>query len=165
MSENEQDFDALRRLLALKRHEIPPPGYFENFSSQVVARIRAGDTAADLPLLLRFLQWFERRPALPVTFASSLCLVLLYGIVTVQQIPGMAGGFGKPGYVDLSTGTPMHLDLSTTATSPTGVVDPSQPFNSGADQTNNPSVGDPAYFSPQSSAPMYHEVGFAPAGN
>jgi len=77
MSENENDFDALRRLLALKRHEVPPPGYFENFSGNVIARIRAGDTAAELPWLLKFIQWFERRPAMPVTFASSMCLVLL----------------------------------------------------------------------------------------
>jgi hypothetical protein len=155
MSENENDFDALRRLLALKRHEIPPPGYFENFSSQVIGRIRAGETAAELPLFLRFIQWFERRPALPVTFASSLCLVLLYGIITVQQIPGTAAGWGQPG----------QLGLSTVATSPTGVVDPSQPFNSGSDQTNNPSASDSALFSSQSSAPLYHEIGFAPAGN
>jgi hypothetical protein len=154
MSENENDFDALRRLLALKRHEIPPPGYFENFSGQVIARIRTGETAAELPLFLRFIQWFERRPALPVTFASSLCLVLLYGIITVQQIPGTAAGFGQPGLRDITTSSPL----------PT-MADPSQPFSGGSDQTNNPSASDSAPFGPQSSAPLYHEVGFAPAGN
>jgi hypothetical protein len=90
MSENENDFEALRRLLALKRHEIPPPGYFENFSSQVIGRIRANERVAELPWLLRFLQAFEARPAYPVAFASSLCMLLLFGIVSVQQTPGFS---------------------------------------------------------------------------
>ena len=46
MNENENNFESLRRLLALKRHEMPPPGYFNNFSSQVVHRIRAGEPEA-----------------------------------------------------------------------------------------------------------------------
>jgi hypothetical protein len=159
MSENEQDFDALRRLLALKRHEIPPPGYFENFSGSVIARIRAGESAAELPLLLRFLQWFERRPAFPVAFASSLCLFLLYGIVTVQQTPGMAVGFGEPGQMG---------GLSTISTSPTGIADANQPFNGGSSETNSPinlSANDSALFGSPASTPSYQQGGFSPAGN
>ena len=147
MSENEQDFDALRRLLALKRHEIPPPGYFENFSSQVVARIRAGDTAADLPWLLRFIQWFERRPAMPVGFASSLCLVLLYGIVTIQQNPDMATGWGQPG----------QQGITAVSALPTGVAD-GQSWASASNATNPPvnlSADDSALFGSQPSAPAY----------
>jgi hypothetical protein len=118
MSENENDFEALRRLLALKRHEIPPPGYFENFSSQVIGRIRASEVAQELPLLLRFLQWIERRPAFPVAFASSLCLFLLYGIVSVQQNPEMAPVFG-------AAQTPSVLPVATVSSASPNTDQPS----------------------------------------
>ncbi|HUA66313.1 MAG TPA: hypothetical protein VME24_10720 [Alphaproteobacteria bacterium] len=89
MSENENDFEALRRLLALKRHEIPPPGYFEDFSGSVIARIRAAQAVRQMPWLLRVLQAFESKPAYPVAFASALCTLLLFGIVSVEQSPGL----------------------------------------------------------------------------
>jgi hypothetical protein len=91
MSENENDFERLRRLLALKRHEIPPPGYFENFSSQIVGRIRAGETGAsegfvlELPWLVRLLSAFEVKPAYTGAFASALCLLLVFGIVLAER--------------------------------------------------------------------------------
>lgn len=90
MNENDNNFDALRRLLALKRHEVPPPGYFEDFSSRVIARIRAGEAAEPMPWILRFLQAFEAKPAYPVALASSLCVLLLIGIVNVEQNPALA---------------------------------------------------------------------------
>jgi hypothetical protein len=90
MSENENDFEALRRLLALKRHEIPPPGYFEDFSGFVIGRIRASEAARELPWLLRLLQAFEAKPAYPVALASALCTLLLFGIVSVEQSPVLA---------------------------------------------------------------------------
>ena len=92
MSENENNFEALRHLLALKRHEVPPPGYFENFSDGVLARIHASEAVRELPWLLRLLQAFESRPAFPVAFASTLCFLLLFGIVSVEQNPEMASG-------------------------------------------------------------------------
>ncbi|HEV2327483.1 MAG TPA: hypothetical protein VGY56_01695 [Verrucomicrobiae bacterium] len=87
MSENEENFEALRRLLALKRHEVPPPGYFEDFSGRVIGRIRAAEAVRELPWLLRLLQAFETKPAYPVAFASALCTLLLFGIVSVEQSP------------------------------------------------------------------------------
>jgi hypothetical protein len=153
MSENEQDFDTLRRLLALKRHEIPPPGYFENFSGNVIARIRAGETAAELPLLLRFIQWFERRPALPVGFASSLCLVLLYGIVSIQQTPGIASSWGQP----------VQGGITSIATTP-ATADTGPSWNSVSDATNPP-ASDSQLFSSHSPAPSFEQVGFSPAAN
>ena len=40
----DQDFEKLQRMLKLKRHEQPPPRFFNNFSTIVTARIRAGET-------------------------------------------------------------------------------------------------------------------------
>jgi hypothetical protein len=95
MKENKSNFDALRRLLKLKRHETPPPGYFNNFSGQVIARIRAGEVKAERTAdreyfseaswLLRLLQAFEFKPAFAGAFASALCLVLVFGIVYAER--------------------------------------------------------------------------------
>jgi hypothetical protein len=91
MKENENNFEPLRRLLALKRHETPPPGYFETFSGEVMARIRAGDAgqtdsvARPLPWLFRLLSAFEAKPAFAGAFASALCMLLLFGIVYAER--------------------------------------------------------------------------------
>ena len=78
MNESENNFESLRRLLALKRHEIPPPGYFNNFPRQVMARLRAGEADAPPAIaapswLLKFFQAFEAKPAYVSSFACSLC--------------------------------------------------------------------------------------------
>ena len=91
MNENENNFESLCRLLALKRHETPPPGYFENFSREVTARIRAGemggtaDVSKPLPWLFRLLSTFEARPVFAGAFASALCMLLLFGIVYAER--------------------------------------------------------------------------------
>jgi hypothetical protein len=95
MNENQPNFESLRRLLALKRHETPPPGYFNNFSSQVMARIRAGETEmadgwsgrffASMPWLLGALQAVETRPVFAGGFATALCALLLFGAVIAQR--------------------------------------------------------------------------------
>ena len=90
MNESEDNFESLRRLLALKRHEIPPPGYFNNFSDRVVARIRAGETAGSWEKagsfwLLNFFRIFETKPAFAGAFASSLCMLLLFGVIYTER--------------------------------------------------------------------------------
>jgi hypothetical protein len=94
MNQDENNFESLRRLLALKRHEIPPPGYFNRFSAQVINRIRSGEAApasvserlhAEAPWLMKFLQIFEAKPAFAGAFAFALCLFLVFGTVLAER--------------------------------------------------------------------------------
>ena len=81
----------MRRLLALKRHEQPPPGYFNDFSRQdVMARIRAGEREAEAsglewlfweaPWLRRVWALFETKPILVGAFGAAICALLLSGL-------------------------------------------------------------------------------------
>jgi hypothetical protein len=95
MNENENNFESLRRLLAQKRQETPPPGYFNSFSGQIIARIRAGEGKSaqseteqyfsEAPWLLKLLQAFEFKPAFAGAFASALSLLLVLGIVYAER--------------------------------------------------------------------------------
>jgi hypothetical protein len=95
MNENENNFEALREFLKLKRQEMPPPGYFNTFSGQVIARIRAGEAGelrsrgrryfSDAPWLSKLLQAFEFKPAFAGAFASALFLMLVFGIVYADR--------------------------------------------------------------------------------
>lgn len=93
----EQDqFEELRRLLALKRHEQPPPGYFHHFSGQVIARIQAGETAASnswLQRLLTHAPWlqglwggWEAKPIVAGAFGIGVCSLLVVGLVSSERV-------------------------------------------------------------------------------
>jgi hypothetical protein len=79
MSPIPDDFEQLRRLLALKRHEQPPPGYFHGFSRQIIVRIQAGELgdAAEASL------W---------SFSGGSFLQRIWA--TLDARPVLAGAFG-----------------------------------------------------------------------
>ena len=95
MNESQNDFRELKHLLKLKRHESPPPGFFEHFSDEVVNRIRAGEARSQssvaerlndhAPWLVNFLRVFEAKPGLIGGFAASLCLLLVLGVVLAKH--------------------------------------------------------------------------------
>jgi hypothetical protein len=104
MNQDSQDFEQLRRLLALKRYEQPPPGYFNDFSRQVIARIEAGDRAQEgvldrlfweAPWLQRLWAAIETKPVLAGAFGVAVCALLVGGVLysentAVQPIGGGA---------------------------------------------------------------------------
>lgn len=136
MNENQDNFERLSRLLALKRHETPPPGYFDNFSSQILGRIRAGENVESAGLME---QWFgpasrignwlkilDAKPAFASGFAGALCLVLLFGIIYAER-PDMTS---QPMLQTENTATSLAA-LSPTALSPAasqmGIVSSTNP--------------------------------------
>ena len=86
-----QEFESLRRLIALKRYEQPPPGYFDRFSSAVIARIQAGERAKPdsvLDWLVGETSWLHRiwsaiemRPAFAGVFGVAICVMMISGIL------------------------------------------------------------------------------------
>ena len=91
MNTGSPNFSRLLSLLALKRHEQPPPGYFQNFPGQVISRIRAGERAADPNILqLMLIEWpwlqrlwtgLETKPALTGLLGAAACALLLVGML------------------------------------------------------------------------------------
>jgi hypothetical protein len=90
MSENTEKFEQLQRLLKLKRYEQPPPRYFNDFSQQVIARIRAGERVGDVavmerlweaPWLQRIWSVFEAKPMLAGVLGVAVCGFLITGVV------------------------------------------------------------------------------------
>lgn len=96
MSPEQEHFEELRRLLALKRHEQPPPGYFDGFSRQVITRIQAGEARASESLLQRWMSrapwlqtlWngFEAKPIVAGVFGIGVCGLLVIGLVSSERI-------------------------------------------------------------------------------
>ena len=92
-----QDFEKLQRLLKLKRHEQPPPRYFNDFSSRVTARIRAGEqgrklesfaeVVAQAPWLQRVWQAIEGKPAVSGIFTAAVCGLVVVGIFLADKTP------------------------------------------------------------------------------
>lgn len=77
MKDQSQDFEQLRQLLALKRHENPPPGYFRDFSTRVIERIEREGVVLDETWLQRVASLFRVRPAISASFCLASLLVLL----------------------------------------------------------------------------------------
>jgi hypothetical protein len=69
-----EDFGELRRLLAVKRYEVPPPGYFHRFPDKVIARIEAQQLHE---VRFTWRRWFADLLARPVV--SGACVMLFGG--------------------------------------------------------------------------------------
>ncbi len=70
-----EDFCSLRKLLALKRYEVPPPGYFEGFSERVMLRIQTVGLRNRMTWWDQLIEGLAARPLLAGAYA--LCAISL----------------------------------------------------------------------------------------
>jgi hypothetical protein len=88
MSNAPENFENLQKLLRLKRHEQPPPGYFDSFSNQVIARLEAGDTASGRNWFVELWRYLSARPlSTGLAGATALSLLVLAAVNTHDNTP------------------------------------------------------------------------------
>ena len=73
-------FLALRRLLALKRHEQPPPGYFDHLNDRVLDRLTVEEDAQPEDWIGALLARLRLRPAMVGVFSFALGAFYLAGL-------------------------------------------------------------------------------------
>jgi hypothetical protein len=93
MNPESENFEQLQKLLSLKRHEQPPPGYFNNFSGKIIARIEAGSRdEGGLTWLRRLWSLVESKPMLTGAFGAAVCALVLSGVVFSDDVESVSGG-------------------------------------------------------------------------
>ena len=163
MNESNNNFDELKRLLKLKRHEIPPPGYFNSFSGEVISRIRAGEAGGSQNLAeqLRDATWleslmriFQAKPGVIGGMATSLCLLLLIGVVLAD----------RPDQVP--TGILASSEPAPESTPALAAVAPASDDTSGIGVSTNPviSLQPVATLFSQQQNPLFQAASFVPSG-
>jgi len=80
MDPADNSFDALRRALALKRHEQPPPAYFDRLHERVLDRLTLDQEAEPEDWFGAILERFRLRPALAGVFSFALGAFYLAGL-------------------------------------------------------------------------------------
>ena len=86
MNSSPEDFEGLRRLLALKRHEQPPPGYFDHFSDKVIARIEADGLVMRSSWWQRLFPELDARPVLVSAYGLVIVGLLVVGLGASQSL-------------------------------------------------------------------------------
>lgn len=126
MDPDRDHFEALRRLLAIKRHEQPPPGYFHTFSGNVILRIRTEQSTRRLSWWQRFTgetPWFDRifgglevKPAFAGAMSFAVCGLIAAGLFYADAPAGINGG-SAPGVFQAAV-SPFEM-IQPTAMAPT----------------------------------------------
>lgn len=135
----DQDFEKLQRLLKLKRHEQPPPRFFNDFSGQVTARIKAGakgaqvdsfeEIVAQTPWLQRIWQAIEGKPAVSGIFTAAVCGLVVAGVFMADKTNNQMPTFElEPQVAKAETKSLFSSNSATLVTMPVSSTNPATPI-------------------------------------
>lgn len=91
MSSSPEDFRNLRRLLALKRHEQPPPGYFKYLPDKIMVKIERDDLSEHSTWWEWLVEKFDARPVLAGAYAFAISGLMLLGLKLSQDLQNEGG--------------------------------------------------------------------------
>jgi hypothetical protein len=103
METSPENFDSLQKLLKLKRYEHPHPRYFNDFSSQVIGRIQAGEAHAARPWWEKF--GIDLRAVMTVGAGAAACVAFFVGMGGTPE-GANASGIGAPSVAAASVAVP-----------------------------------------------------------
>ena len=133
----------VERIIALKRYEQAPPGYFHLLPDRIISRLERGEGQS------RFWEnwWpaFRVRPALAYALGLTVCGVLAAGIYCPPKIDQTAGaGEPPPGerWAEASASTLESRDIPLTGSRWLGSTNP----------VTAPGIGDSLFLAPQARA-------------
>jgi len=94
MNSSPEDFKDLRQLLALKRHEEPPPGYFNYLPDRIQLRIEREDLSEHSTWWEWLVQKLDAQPVLAGAYAFAISGLMLMGFKVSQDLQQDAGTDG-----------------------------------------------------------------------
>ena len=116
MNSSPDDFQDLRRLLALKRHEQPPPGYFHYLPDKVMMKIERGDLSEHSTWWEWLVAKLDAQPVLAGAYACAISGLMLLGVKLSQDLQhestvmgGVLGSTLDPTAVQPSLGLQKHF--------------------------------------------------------
>jgi len=74
----------LVRLLALKRYETPPPGFFGQLPVRILVNLRAGSVVVDVPWWTRVWRVLVHEPMIGLSYAALGLGAVLFGISVLE---------------------------------------------------------------------------------
>ena len=86
MKDDPDKMDELQKMLALKRHETPPPRFFKGFSDQVLNRLHSPEPAGDQTWRQRLGLDIDSKPVLVCVSGVVVCGLLVVGLIVSLRV-------------------------------------------------------------------------------